>query len=192
MIRLTTVAAVLFATAVAAQAVSSGEATPVQTLVERAKSELAADQAPKALADADAALAIDASNQGAADVKTRAQASIAGQGQAGPAAASAAALNGEVKRFNDDIAARNAGKEAAYEAGVAQYNARLQSDAASYTQAEADYQAQVKRLDVQRETDLAAWRARVAACSHGDRSQCAAGRRQLTPPPIPAHPLVPQ
>ncbi|HXU99520.1 MAG TPA: hypothetical protein VG166_03370, partial [Caulobacteraceae bacterium] len=139
---------------------------------------------------ADAALAIDASDRQAADVKARAQASIAGQGQAGPAAASAAALNGEVKHFNDDVAARNAGKEAAYQAGLAQYNTRVQSDAAAYAQAQAAYQAQVRALDARRQADLAAWRTRVAACRHGDRSQCA-GRRRSAPPPIPAHPLAP-
>ncbi|HXU99496.1 MAG TPA: hypothetical protein VG166_03250, partial [Caulobacteraceae bacterium] len=155
-----------------------------------ARSELATNQAAKALADADAALAIDASDRQAADVKARAQASIAGQGQAGPAAASAAALNGEVKRFNDDVAARNAGKEAAYQAGLAQYNARVQSDAAAYAQAHADYKAQVKALDARRQADLAAWRTRVAACRHGDRSRCAV-RRRSAPPPIPAHPLAP-
>jgi hypothetical protein len=142
-------------------------------LVKRAQAELAANQAPKALADADAALAINASDSEAADVKARAQASIAGQGQEGLAEGPAASLNGEVKHFNDDIAARNAAKEAAFQSDLSQYNARVQAEADAYAQAQVDYQAKLKAQDASRAADLAAWRARVAACRNGDRSKCA-------------------
>ncbi len=63
-----------------------------QALVKRAAAELVANQAQRAIADADAALAIDPSDSRAVDIKVRAQASIAGQGEKGPAEASAASL----------------------------------------------------------------------------------------------------
>ncbi len=161
-----------------------------QALVKRAGAELVANQAQRAIADADAALAINPSDSRAADVKARAQASIAGQGQKGLAEGSAASLNGEVKRFNDDIAARNAASEANYQAGLAQYNARMQSDAAAYAQAQAAYQVQLKDQDAHHAADLAVWRKNVAACRRGDLSKCGE-RGRPAPPPIPTHPLAP-
>lgn len=167
------VAAAILCATVTAVAQPSDEAAQAKALVERAKDELAANQAAKALADADAALTIDRTDSAAADVKARAQASIAGQGQQGLAEGSAASLNGEVRRYNDDIATRNAARAAAYQAGLAEYNQRRQSAAANFARARADYQAQIEAQEASRAADLAAWRAAVAACKNGDRSKCA-------------------
>jgi hypothetical protein len=170
----------LFAgSAIAAQPDGVDQADPGArelALVRRANAELAANQAARAIGDADAALAIDRTDAAAADVKARAQASIAGQGQQGLAEASAASLNGQVKHFNDDVASRNAAKEAAFQAERAQYDARVQAAAADYAKAQADYQAEIKAGDARRAAQLAAWRSAVSACRHGDTSKCAWAR----------------
>lgn len=173
MIRSLAVAAAWLCMTATALAQTSDQAAQVKSLVDRARAELAANQAARAIDDADAALAIDGASSAAADIKARAQASIAGQGQEGLAEGSAASLNGEVKRFNDDVAARNAARAAAYQAGLAEYNARVQSAAANFARAQADYQAQIRAQDAGRAADLTAWRAAVEACKRGDVSKCA-------------------
>ena len=106
---------------------------------------------------------------------------MAGQALAAPDATVAPAsttdsadarLNAQAKRFNDDVAAHNQARQAAYDAEMAQYQARKQSDQDAYAAQLASYNAEVQTQDRQHATDLAVWRANVAACRKGDLSKC--------------------
>jgi len=158
-------------------AIDSGGLSPDErerALVSRAEAYLAGDQAAKAVADANEALRENAGDPRAIDVRTRARASIMGQGSAtgGTDSVAAADLNGQVKAFNDGVAARNQATKAAYEDAQASYEARKKADADAYAAQVSTYEATIRSQDQQHAAELAAWRERVAACKQGDFSKC--------------------
>ncbi|HEY5290380.1 MAG TPA: hypothetical protein VIJ59_10155 [Caulobacteraceae bacterium] len=83
-----------------------------------------------------------------------------------------ARLNAQAKRFNEDVAARNQARQADYDAQLAQYQIRKQSDQDAYAENLRRYSAEVQAQDQQHAADLAAWRKNVAACRKGDLSKC--------------------
>ncbi len=159
--------------------------------VARAKAYLAIDRPADALADAHAALAIDPRDAEARAILNEAEATGALTAPAPRAAGGdpSDALNAQVLAKAQAVAARNRAAFAAHQAQQAEYEAataKIAADAqaanAAYAAAQAAHQAEVDALDKQHAADMAAWQARVAACKHGDRSQCA----QPAPKAVPA------
>ncbi len=171
------------------EAINSGTLRRAQqesALVERANAELAVDRRTEAIADADAAMAIDSTNAAAAavksralqrtgaeasDVRVRAQVSVVNRGDA-PAVTAAESLNGEVKIFNEGVAARNAASEADYEAGLARLHDQKTSDADEYARQQAAYEARAREAAARHQADLAAWKAQVKACRRRREAEC--------------------
>jgi hypothetical protein len=177
-------------------ALSSGALSRGQrekALVARANAELATDQRTQAIADADAAITLNAGNAEAAalksralqrtgaeasDVRVRAEVSVDHRGDA-PAVTAAESLNGEVKNFNEGVAQRNAASQADFDAGVAHQHDQASSDADAYARARAAYEARARDIAARHQADMAEWRAQVKACKVHRGAQCG----EATPPP---------
>ena len=74
-------------------------------------------------------------------------------------------LNKKITAHNDAIETENQAAQANYLAQQAQYEAEKKAEADAYT-------AQLAEHDAKVAADMAAWHARVKACSEGDRTQC--------------------
>lgn len=83
-------------------------------------------------------------------------------------------------RLNAEIAARNEAAAAAEGRALVEYEAALaaHADAVARREAvEAERERAIREAEAAHQADMAAWRARVAACAAGNRSACG------TPPP---------